>query len=445
MTFEQAQAYLVELIDERRSRGRLGLDRMRALLHELGNPQNAYATVHVGGTSGKGSTATMIAAVLRASGKRTGLHTKPHLHSVTERAWVDGGAIKEERFGGLLETMIPAIERVAAIAGRPSYYEALLALAFLYFSLEHVDVAVVEVGVGGRLDGTNVIVPKVAVITSVGFDHTEILGDSIEAIAAEKAGIAKPGVPLVVGVENRQALDVVERIAGRAGAPMTLVDSVSEIALSDGDERNFFVTTRAARYDVRLPIFGAFQRRNAQCAIVALEALPPELQPSTGDVERGLSTVAIPGRMEIFSGTPTVVLDIAHNAEKSQHLAEALREHFTGRRFHAIVAIGQGKDARSILAALAPLAESVTFTSFEAAGRHAITPEELTGIAASLGIQAMHANDPRDAFARASELAHDDGIVLVTGSTFIVSEIRAMLGGPFDRLRVTPDRLRATP
>jgi dihydrofolate synthase / folylpolyglutamate synthase len=438
MTFDQAEAYLVDLIDERRSRGRLGLDRMRALLHELGNPQDGYATVHVAGTSGKGSTATMIAAAMRASGKRTGLHTKPHLHSVTERAWIDGAAIGEERFAELLDAMIPTLERVTAIAGRPSYYEALLALAFLYFALERVDVAVIEVGLGGRLDGTNVIVPKVGVITSVGYDHTEILGESIAAIAAEKAGIAKAMVPLVVGVENREAIDVIERIAAKAGAPMTMVDEVSEISRTK-DERNFVVTTASARYDVRLPVFGAFQRRNAQCAIVALEALPAELRPSSADVERGLSTVAIPGRMEIFPGAPTAVLDIAHNAEKSQHLADALREHYPAKKFHAIVAIGQGKDARAILAALAPLAESVTFTSFAAAGRHAITPPELVSIAQSLGVRATHIDDSREAFESVREQMPSDGIILVTGSTFIVSEIRAMLGGElFDKLGVAP-------
>jgi dihydrofolate synthase / folylpolyglutamate synthase len=427
MTFDEAQAYLVDLIDERRSRGRLGLDRMRALLDELGNPHQAYATVHVGGTSGKGSTATMIAAALRGSQKRTGLHTKPHLHSVTERAWIDGAAIGEERFAELLAEMMPALEGVTAIAGRPSYYETLLALAFLYFARERVDVAVIEVGLGGRLDGTNVIVPKVAVITSVGYDHTEILGESIEAIAAEKAGIAKPAVPLVVGVENREALDVIERIAVKTGAPVTLVDGVSELVPGNGDERNFRVTTRAATYDVRLPVFGAFQRRNAQCAIAALEALPPELRPSSADVERGLTTVAIPGRMEIFSGTPAAVLDIAHNAEKAQHLADALREHFPGKRFHAIVAIGRDKDARAIVEALAPLIESLTFTSFEAAGRYAITPEELTSIARPLGIAATHVDDPHEAFANVSEHVPNDAIVLVTGSTFVVSEIRATL------------------
>ncbi|MGH7756216.1 MAG: bifunctional folylpolyglutamate synthase/dihydrofolate synthase, partial [Vulcanimicrobiaceae bacterium] len=197
-SFEQAQSYLFGTINEtlsRRSPGRL--DRMRAFLRNLGDPQNAYPTIQVGGTSGKGSTASMLAAVLIAAGHRTGLHTKPHLNSMTERARVDHANVAEERFAELLDEMMPAIERTTAEIGRPSYYETLLALTLLHFARERVDIAVVEVGIGGALDGTNVLVPGLCIITNVGLDHTEILGDTLETIARDKVGIAKSGVPLV--------------------------------------------------------------------------------------------------------------------------------------------------------------------------------------------------------------------------------------------------------
>lgn len=424
MTFEQAEQYLLGLIDERRSRGRLGLDRMRALLRELGDPQNEYPTLHVAGTSGKGSTATMMAAALGASGRRVGLHTKPHLHSMTERACIDAVPIGTQRFAGLLEEMLPAIERVAAFAGSPSYYETLLALAFLYFAKERVDAAVIEVGVGGRLDGTNVIMPQVGVITSVDYDHTDVLGETLEAIAAEKAGIAKRGVPLVVGAQRRQVLAIVERVASAAGAPVILVDHASEMATLDGDERRFEVRTARAIYDVRLPVFGSFQRRNAQTAIVALEALPEALAPSVEEVERGFGRVAIPGRMEVVMGAPTIVLDIAHNAEKAQHLADALRERWPGRRMRALVAVGQGKDAPAILQALAALVDSFVFTTFAAFGRHAIPPERLLEGAAALGVPAQSVDDPTAALARALEQCAQDDILVVTGSTFVVAALR---------------------
>jgi dihydrofolate synthase/folylpolyglutamate synthase len=424
MTFEGAQEYLLGLIDETRSRREQSLDRMRALLRALGDPQNAYPTVHVGGTSGKGSTATMIAAVLTAAGHRTGLHVKPHLQSVTERASIDATAIPPERFVALLEEMMPAIEQTTAAHGAPSYYETLLALAFTYFAREAVDVAVIEVGLGGRLDGTNVIIPEVAVITSVGFDHTEVLGETLEAIAAEKAGIVKEGVPLVVGADRPEAIAVIESAAREKHAPLIHVDDASQIAVQVGDERRFEVTTAHAGYDIRLPVFGSFQRRNARTAILALEALPQRLRPAPEAVERGLGRVAIPGRMEVFAGTPTIVLDIAHNAEKAEHLAAALRERFPGRRLRALVAIGESKDASAILDALAPLLDSLFVTSFSAAGRRALEPERLLALAQSLRIPARAIADPVEAFRDACAQSAADDVLVVTGSTFVVAAVR---------------------
>lgn len=425
MTFAQAEAYLLGLIDERQSRSKnMGLQRMRALLRELGDPQNAYPTLHVGGTSGKGSTATMLAAVLSAAGHRTGLHTKPHLHSMVERACIDGGAISTKRFGELLEEMLPALEGVAEEHGRPTYYETLLALAFTYFARERVGAAVIEVGVGGRLDGTNVIVPEVAIITSVGFDHTEILGNTIEEIAFEKAGIAKPGVPLVVGVERPDAVAVIQAHARSVGAPVTLVDSVTAVATHEGDERRFEIATPGARYEVRLPIFGSFQRRNARTAVAALEALQPPLRPSVDDVQRGLSRVAIPGRMEIVGAEPTIVLDIAHNIEKAEHLADALRERFPDRRMRALVAIGQGKDAQAILRALSPLVASFVVTTFAAAGRAPLSPERLAELAHHSGVPVCTIDDPVEAFAFACDRCEPGDVLVVTGSTFVVAAVR---------------------
>jgi dihydrofolate synthase/folylpolyglutamate synthase len=425
MTYEDAERYLIGLIDEAQSRHRgLGLDRIRALLRALGDPQDAYKTVHVGGTSGKGSTATMIAAALTASGLRSGLHVKPHLHAMTERASIDGVAISRERFAQLLGEMMPALDRTNDEHGRPTYYETLLALAFTYFAREGADVAVIEVGIGGRLDGTNVLLPEVSVITSVGYDHMDILGDTIEAIAAEKAGIAKADVPLVLGVERPEALDVIEAHAAAIGAPVRRVVDVTEVMPHGGDDRRLIVRTASARYEIALPVFGAFQRRNARTAIAALEALPPGLRPAPEAVERGLGSVVIPARMEILPGEPAIVLDIAHNAEKAQHLAEALRERFPGRRLRALVAIGQGKDAHAILEALAPLVSSFVVTSFRAAGRKSLAPQRLAQLAQQFGVPVAAVDRPADAFALALERCAADDVLVVTGSTFVVAAVR---------------------
>ncbi|MGH7737462.1 MAG: bifunctional folylpolyglutamate synthase/dihydrofolate synthase [Candidatus Tyrphobacter sp.] len=436
MTFEAAQRYVLGLIDERQSRRTsLGLDRMRALLRNLGDPQNAYPTLHVGGTSGKGSTATMLAGILSASGRRTGLHTKPHLRSMTERAAIDGAAIGEDRFGALLQEMMPALQRTAGEHGRPTYYETLLALAFAHFARERVDAAVIEVGLGGRLDGTNVLLPRVAAITSIGYDHTEILGDTIEAIAFEKAGIAKANVPLVLGVERPEALAVIEAHARCVGAPTILVDDATAIAVEADDARHFAVTTKRARYDVHLPMYGSFQRRNARTAIAAVEALPDDLRPPVEAVERGLASVSIPGRMEIVAGDPEIVLDIAHNEEKAEHLASALRERFSDRRLRALVAIGEGKDAHAILERLAPLVASFVVTTFAAAGRSPLPAERLAQLARRFGVPVAAVEDPAQAFALACERCARGDVLVVTGSTFLVAAVRPTA---FARARRTP-------
>jgi len=428
MSFRQAEQYLLGTINETISR-RLPyrLERMHAFMRELGDPQRAFLSVHVAGTSGKGSTSTMIAAALQAGAMRVGLHTKPHLRSMTERARIDGVAISEERFAALLDEMMPAIERTTQAHGRPTYYETLLALTFCYFARERVDIAAIEVGLGGSLDGTNVIVPQVGVITSIGFDHMDVLGDTIEEIAREKAGIAKPNVPLVVAVEDPKALAVIEAHAREVGAPIVRVAQAATVENYESARagQRFNVTTARGRYEIALRVLGEFQRANAATAIVALEALEANLRPSIEAIETGFAHLAIPGRMELFSGHPSVVFDIAHNAEKAEHLTMSLQERFPGRRFHFVIAIGQSKDAEQILRAFASAGASFIFTTFATAGREAMRPMGLAAIAESIGAWGRAIDDPVEALAVARRSAKSDDVVVVTGSTFIVATLRA--------------------
>ncbi|MGZ3497158.1 MAG: bifunctional folylpolyglutamate synthase/dihydrofolate synthase [Vulcanimicrobiaceae bacterium] len=427
MNFAQAQTYLLGTINETVSRREpYRLDRMRSLLRELGNPHDRYPTVHVGGTSGKGSTSTMIATVLTTSGKRTGLHTKPHLRSMVERARVDGVNVSEERFAELLEEMMPAIERTAAAFSRPSYYETLLALAFLHFMHEGVDVAVIEVGVGGKLDGTNVITPEVSVITNVALDHTDILGDTLEEIAADKSGIAKPGIPLVSAVDDPGARRVIEAQCAQVGAPfLSVIDTVDVRERGPSQSgQEFTVTTPRATYEIAMPVLGAFQERNAATAILALEQLPASLRPAPDAVERGLARLALPGRMEYFPSHPAVVFDVAHNPDKASHLVDSLRRRFPDRRFTFIIAVTESKDAHEILRAFTDLPASFIFTSFDAAGRVASKPQRLASIAQDLGIWGRAIADPVEALSVARRNASADDVVVVTGSTFVVAELR---------------------
>jgi dihydrofolate synthase/folylpolyglutamate synthase len=428
MDFEAAQTYLLATINETVSRRMpYRLERMRVFMHELGDPQTRYPTVQVGGTSGKGSTSTMIAAALARSGKRTGLHTKPHLRSMTERARIDGVAVSEERFAALLEEMMPAIERTAQAHGRPTYYETLLALTLLYFAQENVDIAVVEVGLGGRLDGTNVLVPVVAAITSVGLDHTDVLGDSIEGIAREKAGIAKSGIPLVVAAEDEAAFGVIADEARKAGAP--LVDARPEAIPIDNvklerEAQGFDVVTPHARYSIVTRMLGGFQRRNAATAIVTMETLPEPLRPSREAIEGALADLLIPGRMEVYPGHPTLVFDIAHNVEKADQLVRSLRERYEDRHFTFVVAIGASKDAAEILRTFSTLPSNFVFTSFEIAGREATKPMRLMRIAESIGAWGRCVGDPVEALSIARRSAAANDVIVVTGSTFLVATLR---------------------
>jgi dihydrofolate synthase/folylpolyglutamate synthase len=410
---------------------------MATFLRHLGDPHRAYPTLHVGGTSGKGSTATMLGRVLTVSGKRTGLHTKPHLTSMTERARIDGTPISEERFAELLEEMMPAIERTTREHERPSYYETLLALAFVHFAREGVDAAVIEVGLGGSLDGTNLVAPEVSIITNVGLDHTEILGDTPELIARDKAGIAKHGVPLVSDATGI-AREVIERAALRVGAPFFAVADATTVQARSGDThaQSFSVATPEAAYDVTLPVLGGFQRRNAATAILALEKLRPYLRPSVADVERGLAELVLPGRMEYFPGFPGIIFDVAHNPDKAESLAEALRANFPDRRFAFVVAISESKDAAGVLRPWLDLPATFVFTAFETPGRESERPGRLANIAERAGAVARSISDPIEALTIARRQAEGSHVIVVTGSTFLTGMLREWwIEHVFERLR----------
>ncbi len=346
---------------------------------------------------------------------------------MTERARVDGRSISQERFASLLDAMMPAIERTTSQYGRPTYYETLLALAFAHFAAERVDVAVIEVGLGGRLDGTNVVHPLVAAITSVAHDHTDVLGNTIEEIAFEKAGIAKPGVPLVLAAVTPAARAVIERYAAEVGARVVHVSDVVRVELDEASDLRgqvLFVTSTRGSYRLKVPVLGIFQRTNLATAIAVLEQLGEDLRPSRDDLIRGFAELAIPGRMELISGNPKVVFDIAHNAEKAESLVASLRESFADRRVHYVVAIGETKDAGRIVEILSTLPSTFTFTSFAISGRRAIPPARLATLAESLGSWGRAIADPIEALTVSRRMAEFDDVVVVTGSTFLVAGLR---------------------
>jgi len=369
----------------------------------------------------------MVASVLRAQGLRVGLHTKPHLRSVTERARIDGVPVTEERFAQLFEELMPAIETTVSEEGRPSYYETLLALAFLHFAHERVDVAVIEVGIGGTLDGTNVLRPEVTAITTVGLDHTEILGETIREIAYDKGGIAKPGVPMVSDVDRPEARAAIEERCAAVGAPFLSVRDLVRVEDHIGPGRHgqqALVQTPAASYRIDLPLLGSFQLRNAATAILTLEQLREGLRPSVEAVERGLAEVSLAGRVEFYPSRPVVVFDVAHNPDKARALADALREAWPGRRFYFVVGVVAGKNAREMIGIWSELPGSFVFTSFNVPGRPATRLQSLQAYAHGFGRASRAINDPVEALGVARRMADADDVVVVTGSTFVVAELR---------------------
>ena len=429
MDFALAQRFLAQLTSEMLSRRHPGrLDRMRAFLELLGNPERRFRSVLVGGTAGKGSTATMCAAILRAAGYNVGLHTKPHLRTVTERAQLNGSLVSDERFAQLLESMLPAIDEMERSEwGRPSYFEVIVGLAFRLFAEERVDVAVVEVGIGGALDATNLLAPSVCVITNIGMDHADVLGPTIEQIAADKAGIIKEQTPVVTASENERALDVIRSAARGRNAPLAVVRECSAIEALPSDmayAQAFRVTTEGTDYEILMPVLGQFQLVNAATAILACRRMTADLPFSAEAVTGGLAAISLPGRMEFHPSRPSVLFDVAHNEEKARALGGALQYHFPDRRYVFVIAIAEGKDAAAMIDQWSDLPAHFICTTFDVSHRRPMNERTLALIVGERGASARAVEDPLEALSLARRIAGASDLVVVTGSTFLVSELR---------------------
>jgi dihydrofolate synthase/folylpolyglutamate synthase len=437
------------------------LDRMRELLRRLGNPQDILPIVHVAGTKGKGSTAAMLAAVLSAAGYQTGLFSSPHLDRVEERMAIDGCPCSADELVDLVDIVRPTVADLDRAAERrgsaeqgppelgPTYFELTTAMALMHFVRRKVDVAVLEVGLGGRLDSTNVCRPVVAIITSISFDHTQQLGHTLAAIAAEKAGILKPGVPVVSGVTDEEPREVIRQIARRNGCrlvecgidfdfaydPARHVERAASRGHVDfrygADSDN---SGRTYHYDrVPLALLGRHQAANAAVAMAALEELRQAGWniPETA-VRTGFAEVVWPARVEVVARRPTVVLDAAHNAASIAALLDVLEESFLVRRRLLIFATTREKDLRGMLGHLLGRFDEVVFTLYLNNPR-AVPPQELQALATEISGQ-RHAicSEPADAWDAVRRLARPDDLICITGSFFIAAEMRRQLASrPF--------------
>ncbi|MGB2797644.1 MAG: folylpolyglutamate synthase/dihydrofolate synthase family protein, partial [Phycisphaerae bacterium] len=362
-TYEAALNYLFGATDyEKMQRVRynadtFSLDRVEALLGALGSPERRFRSVHVAGTKGKGSTAAILHALALECGLKTGLYTSPHLVDIRERIRVGRDDIPAEALRALVADAQPHVDRMRTAGDPPTFFEIFTALAFRHFADEAVDLVIVEVGLGGRLDATNVLRPDVSVVTSVSIDHTHQLGGTLERIAAEKAGIIKPGVPVVSQPQRPEAMAVIERAAQRAGAPLLRVGRDVTYTWAPAERAGIRLAVRtphAAYDDLFLPLLGEHQAVNAATAIAAAERAPSLAERLTPErVRAGLRRVHWPGRMELVPGRPDLLLDGAHNRASMERLMESLAQHFPGRPLVFVFASAADKDIDGMLAILA--------------------------------------------------------------------------------------------
>jgi dihydrofolate synthase/folylpolyglutamate synthase len=442
--YQDTLNYLYSFVDYSLTRSfryspeKFDLNRMHEFVEHLGNPQETYPVIHVAGTKGKGSVSAMCASALQAEGYRVGLYTSPHLQDYAERIQVDGQPIPHEDLIDLVQEIKPYLDQ----GTRLTTFEITTALAFLYFARRDVSATVAEVGLGGRLDATNVVVPVVSVITSISYDHTDILGKTLKEIAGEKAGIIKPGVPVVVAPQKDEARLAIEAIAAERSAPLTqvgrdflfapishslasqsmLVWSSSEQGLIDayiesgGDQE--WEPTR-----LNIPLLGYHQVENAATAYAALQVSRERgLAISDEAVRIGLSRTSWPARFEVLSHHPLVVVDSAHNRDSALKLRLALDDYFPGKPVILVFGASEDKDIEGMFAELMPRVRQVIAT--QSYHPRAMETERLVKMAHRFGRPVKVVATVEDALAEAVRLAENGAMVLVTGSIFVAAGAR---------------------
>ncbi len=413
------------------------LDRMRALLGLVGNPQARYPSILIAGTKGKGSMAASLASILTAAGYRVGRYTQPHLYSYRERTWVNGDFITPGEVAKVLEEIEPALElirRQVSEIGCLTTFDVGTVLSLVSFARAGVDVAVVEVGVGGATDATNVLEPVISLIGPVGLDHRPTLGPDLGSIAREKAGVARSGASLIVGRQEREALEVIEAHACRVGASMRALGRDFRAEASDWSPDSFqFEGGLGEIGGLRTPLQGDFQRDNAVTAVAAAVALTRTGWSIADEaIREGLSSVEWPGRFQTVVANPLTIVDGAHNGSAARALASAIRGCLAGRRVTLVFGMAEDKDARAFVAELAPLVERVVVTR----ARHARStdPAEIAPVLGEVGVPYAIVPAPGEALQRAWEELPANGAVLVSGSLFLVGDIMEWLLGAHARV-----------
>jgi len=427
MNYDEAMEYLKNLT---KFGINLGLDRIKELVRRVGNPHLKLKVIHIGGTNGKGSVANMIASTLEAAKYKVGIFTSPHLHRYTERYRINGKQISEERVAEILNMLKPHLDDMVKEGFEcPTEFEVSTVMAFCYFYEENVDFAVIEVGMGGAIDSTNVVHPLVCVITNVNMDHMEYLGNTISEIARTKAGIIKNGVPVVTAEQKPEAFNIIKSVCINNGAELTVVgkdviycDTNENIDVFSG--QRFNVKTSGNEYrDLYLPLLGEHQKINAATAVAALEALKNYgVVISNNEIKKGLSTVRWPGRFEVIGKNPTVVLDGAHNMAGAEKLCLALEKYFSYKNIVLVLGMLADKEREKIVKRLVPAAKAVVVTkpnSFRSQNWRRVAD-----LSAKYLSDIFVYENVSDAVDKAIEIANKEDVVCITGSLYMLADAR---------------------
>src|SRR5829696_782971 len=420
--YNKALDYLYSYVDyslkhsSELAKAEFNLDRMFALMEELGNPQAKYPIIHVAGTKGKGSVSALCASALQAAGYKTGLYTSPHLLDYVERIQVNSQPISHEQMIELVEEIKPAVAKIPKL----TTFEITTALGFLAFARNDVTAAVIEVGLGGRLDATNIVTPKVSVITSLSYDHMAVLGDTLAKIAGEKAGIIKPEVPVVSAPQAEEALEVLRRVAKEKDCPFILIgeDVKFERLTSSLEGQELAVRSQISAVGLEIPLLGSHQIENAAIAYTALRASGIEI--SDKAIQKGFSQVKWPARFEILQREPPVIIDSAHNRDSALRLRQTLDEYYPEKPVILIFCALEDKDISGMLEELKPRLEFVVAT--HADHPRAPSAEWIAEEVKKVGIPVEVVSHVADAVERALELAGEQKLVLSAGSVAFAGE-----------------------
>jgi len=408
---------------------KFGLTNIATLVDVLGHPERASPSVHIAGTNGKGSTAAMLESILRLSGFHTGLYTSPHLERINERVRIDGGEVSDEMFAAAwtrVEAVIESLLATGKLAAHPTYFECITALSFVAFGEAGVNFAVYEVGLGGRLDATNVLEPAVAVITSIDFDHESFLGYSIPEIAAEKAGIIKPGAWVASSVERPQARAVIANRCREVGARLLEVDDIWRVEATGAREGCYRAVARSTEASIVLEpsLAGHFQIRNALVAATAARLLAERgFRLTDESIEHGIRSARWPGRLERLQERPTVYLDGAHNPSGANQLLAFWKDNLRGRRILLVYGAMRDKAVDEIAGLLFPQADVVILT--QPLQPRAISAPLLGEMTGHLAKSFLVVPDPVDALEHALSIASRDDVIFATGSLYLVGDLRS--------------------